>query len=76
MVIDGDDFYSELSTAEWHAMTVAEKSDRCIDWRSQRRVLETLVGGEAAIWHPYDWDTDDGSLAATTIIAAPKATGH
>jgi uridine kinase len=34
-------------------------------------VLEKLANGEAAAWHPYDWEADDGSLAQAPIICEP-----
>jgi uridine kinase len=61
-LIDGDDFYAGGTAAEWDAMSAAEKAAHCIDWRRQRPVLETLAQGRPALWHPYDWETDDGRL--------------
>lgn len=66
-VIDGDDFYSGGTAAEWDAMSPAEKVDHCIDWRRQRPVLEALSRGETAGWHRYDWETDDGRLEKTLV---------
>jgi uridine kinase len=71
LVIDGDDFYSGRSSAEWDAMTPPEKVDACIDWRRQRGVLEALSRSETASWHPYDWASDDGRLARHSITADP-----
>ncbi len=71
MVIDGDDFYSGGTAATWDAMSAAEKASHCMDWRRQRPVLEKLASGEAAHWHPYDWEADDGSLAPTPVICEP-----
>jgi uridine kinase len=70
-VIDGDDFYSGGSAAQWDAMSAAEKVDYCIDWRRQRPVLEALSRGGAASWHPYDWEADDGSLARRPVTSGP-----
>ncbi|MET0696158.1 MAG: hypothetical protein ABWZ58_01910 [Acidimicrobiia bacterium] len=71
VVIDGDDFYSGGTAETWDAMSAAEKANHCMDWRRQRPVLETLASGLAATWHPYDWEVDDGSLAATPVVCEP-----
>lgn len=72
-VIDGDDFYSGGTGAEWDAMTPAQKAAHCIDWRRQRPVLEALSAGRPAIWQPYDWHADDDRLleAPTQCEPAP-----
>jgi uridine kinase len=62
LVIDGDDFYSGGTDADWDTMTPAEKVEQAIDWRHQREVLETLRRYERATWRPYDWESDDGSF--------------
>ncbi|HJQ91655.1 MAG TPA: hypothetical protein VJ950_08100 [Acidimicrobiia bacterium] len=71
VVIDGDDFYSGGTAATWDAMSAAEKANHCVDWRRQRPVLEKLAIGVAATWHPYDWEADNGSLAATPVVCEP-----
>lgn len=70
-VVDGDDFYSGGTAGTWDAMSAAEKAGHCIDWRRQRPVLEKLGRGEAASWHPYDWEADDGSLADLPVTCDP-----
>ena len=70
LVIDGDDFYCGGDDAYWDALGPAEKVDLVIDWRRQRSLLESLRRGEPATWRPYDWDADDGRLAAE-ITAGP-----
>ena len=70
-IIDGDDFYSGGTAAEWDAMTAPEKVDHCIDWRRQRPVLEVLSRGEAAAWFSYDWAADDGRLASQSTTCEP-----
>ena len=72
-VIDGDDFYSGGTAAQWDALSAAEKAAHCIDWRRQRSVLETLVRGETATWHPYDWNANDGRLSDRACICPPSA---
>ncbi len=70
LVIDGDDFYCGGDDAYWDALGPAEKVDLVIDWRRQRTLLGCLRRGEPATWRPYDWDADDGRLAAE-ITAGP-----
>ncbi len=62
VVIDGDDFYRGGSDAFWDAMSAEEKTDQVIEWRRQRRTLETLRQRRAVSWCPYDWAADDGRL--------------
>ena len=62
LVVDGDDFYSGGTDAEWDAMSPAEKVEQVIDWHRQREVLETLRRHRRATWRPYDWESDDGSF--------------
>jgi uridine kinase len=73
VVLDGDDFYSGGSADRWDAMSADEKVSHCIDWRRQRAVLETLARGEAASWHPYDWEADDGTLEETPVVCEPAS---
>jgi uridine kinase len=68
LVIDGDDFYRGGDDAYWDALGPAEKVDLVIDWRRQRTLLEYLRRGEPATWQPYDWDADDGRLAAEITV--------
>jgi uridine kinase len=70
LVIDGDDFYRGGDDAFWDAKVAEEKVDLVIDWRRQRALLERLRRGEPATWRPYDWDADDGRLAAA-VTAGP-----
>jgi uridine kinase len=70
-VIDGDDFYSGGTAAQWDAMTPSDRARHCIDWRRQRSVLEPIARGEEATWHPYDWDTDDGRLSDRALSLQP-----
>jgi uridine kinase len=68
LVIDGDDFYRGGDDAYWDALRPAEKVDLVIDWRRQRTLLEYFRRGEPATWQPYDWDADDGRLAAEITV--------
>lgn len=55
----------------------AERASDCLDWRRLRReVLEPLLGGSAATWHPFDFaagQRPDGSYAmsAQTVLREP-----
>jgi uridine kinase len=71
LVIDGDDFYSGGTDTYWDGLDARQKVERVIDWRHQRAVLESLRQGRTATWHPYDWDADDGRLAATALSGGP-----
>ncbi len=73
VVIDGDDFYSGGTAAQWDAMTPAERANHCIDWRRQRSVLQALARGEEARWYPYDWNSDDGRLSARPLSCRPAS---
>ena len=68
LVIDGDDFYRGGDDAFWQARNPAEKVDLAIDWRRQRALLTKLQRGEPARWQPYDWEVDDGRLAAEVNV--------
>jgi uridine kinase len=70
LVIDGDDFYRGGDDAFWDALGPADKVDLVIDWRRQRALLTRLARGEVVQWQPYDWDADDGRLAAP-VSAGP-----
>lgn len=71
VLIEGDDFYAGGTAAQWDAWTPAERAAHCIDWRRQRPVLEALLAGRAATWHPYDWDAHDGSLTEEAVTCEP-----
>lgn len=71
VVIDGDDFYAGGPAEYWDALTAEQKTDRVIDWRRQRIVLEQLRRGSAASWHPYDWDADDGRRSSSRLTCQP-----
>lgn len=69
-ILEGDDFFAggvsvSSETAERLART-------CIDWQRLRGVLERLVAGEAARYHPFDWDRFDGSLSSAAVTLAPS----
>src|SRR6185312_9751647 len=67
-VIPTDDFFAaELTSADWDARSPSERARVAIDWRRLRRlVLEPLLAGRAAVWHPFDFAAGvraDGSYA-------------
>ncbi len=71
LVIDGDDFYRGGTDEYWDTMDARRKMELVVDWRRQRAALERLRRGAAATWRPYDWDADDGSLAAD-VAGGPR----
>jgi len=70
-VIDGDDFYAGGSAEMWDGMTPSQMVEHCIDWRSQRVVLNDLSHRRTASWSPYDWDADDGSRSKIAVNCQP-----
>lgn len=71
-LIDQDDFYSGGDFDDWMPLTPEQRADRCIDWRRLRQeVLEPLITGHSARWHPFDWDTLNG-LAKCELQAEPS----
>ena len=69
-VIEGDDFYA--GGLDVGLDPPESRAARCIDWRSQRDVLETLRHGREARWFPFDWNRFDGSLSNSATIMAPS----
>jgi uridine kinase len=61
-VIEGDDFYT--GGTGLRDDSAASRTSACINWSAQRAVLESLIAGKEARWHPFDWDAFDGSLCA------------
>jgi uridine kinase len=56
VVIPGDDFFSGGADCAWDAKSTKEKVADCIDWKRVRKeVLEPLLSGRAATWHPFDF---------------------
>ena len=63
-VIDSDDFYTGEPLEGWMALSPPERADRCINWRRQEALLQTLTAGDTANWQAYDWERDDGTLTS------------
>ncbi|MGZ9811148.1 uridine kinase family protein [Pseudoroseicyclus sp. H15] len=65
-LIEGDAFYgggTALRDEPPEALAA-----RCIDWRRQRAVLQTLTAGRTAHFRPFDWEAFDGSLGMETLL--------
>jgi len=72
-ILEGDDFYRDtlpsLGAAQREAMSDAAVVDAVIDWERLRdEGLLPLRAGHPATFQPYDWETDDGRLAAPKTI--------
>lgn len=70
-MIEGDDFYA--GGTGLRTDSPASRTSACIDWKRQRLVLQDLLAGQQAQWHPFDWDAFDGSLCAAVTRLAPRA---
>ncbi|MCU0732500.1 MAG: (d)CMP kinase [Hyphomonas sp.] len=69
-LVEGDDFYA--GGTGLRNDSPASRASACIDWSAQRTVLEALLTGEEARWHPFDWDVFDGSLCASIKQLRPR----
>ncbi len=77
-VIPSDDFYAAtISNAAWDARTPKQRAADVIDWRRLRsEALEPLLAGQAARWHPFDFNTPrpDGTYPLShDLIERPPA---
>ena len=68
-LLHGDDFYSgdvaRLTPEEREALSDAEVAASVFDWsRLRTEALEPLIRSRPATFRPYDWERNDGSLAA------------
>ncbi|UYN98520.1 MAG: hypothetical protein KIT02_11210 [Devosia sp.] len=70
-VVPGDDFFA--GTTGISTATAADLAGTCIDWRRQRRVIESLLTTGRAQYQAFDWDAFDGSLQSdwTTLATSP-----
>jgi molybdopterin-guanine dinucleotide biosynthesis protein A/uridine kinase len=76
-VLAGDDFYRSMlprmTGSQREAMSDAAVVASVIDWQRLREEgLTALRAGDAATFQPYDWDANDGRLAAPKTIPAAK----
>ncbi|MBO9606434.1 MAG: hypothetical protein J7639_10805 [Paenibacillaceae bacterium] len=71
-VIHCDDFFlATITDAEWDTYTPEQKCRLCIDWqRVRKEVLEPLLEGRAARYHPFSFETEDG-LAHNWVRKVP-----
>lgn len=65
-VVPSDDFFAaQITRAEWEGRTAIERARDAIDWvRLRQLVLEPLLAGRQAVWHPFDFaagERTDGS---------------
>ena len=71
-VIEGDQFYGGGSLSTWDLMSVEQKLDRVIDWRRQRKVLESLRNQEVAVWHAFNWESEDWDTDRIPVNPEPQ----
>jgi uridine kinase len=72
VVIASDDFWVGGSDDIWFNLKPKERADKAIDWRRLRSdVLDPLLRGEHAVWHPFDWKRGYG--LAEENIKCPAA---
>jgi uridine kinase len=75
--VQSDDFYdARISDAQWDSYSAAQKVRDVIDWRRLRSdVLEPLLAGRVARWHPFDFERQraDGTypLSETFVERLP-----
>lgn len=74
VAIEADDFWIGGSDGEWDARSPKEKYEKVLDYRRLRKeVLEPLLSGKDANWHPFNWATGHG-LSEKVLHAEPKKT--
>ncbi len=67
-----DDFWVGGSNEEWDKKSPKEKAETAIDWKRIRtEVLEPLLAGKSATWHPFNWKVGYG-LSEKTLHSNPK----
>jgi uridine kinase len=71
-IIQGDLFYSGGTDVEWKARSPAERVNLVIDWRRlHAEVLEPLLAGKPALFHPFDFESGTG-LCDCAITIPPS----
>ncbi|MEP6300301.1 MAG: hypothetical protein ABJ382_23520, partial [Ilumatobacter sp.] len=73
-LIEGDQFYAGGSALTWDSRPVAERADRVIDWRRQRRLLSQLRATGVGSWQSFDWDADDWDADDVPLQTTPIRT--
>jgi len=70
--INADDFWAGGSNEEWDKKIPKEKAETAIDWkRIKTEVLEPLLSGSSATWHPFNWKAGKG-LSSNVIQRNPS----
>lgn len=73
-VVLSDDFYSGGNDDKWEGYTPQAKVDEVVDWKRMRtEVLEPLLAGKPAFWHPLDFKPKVGWVGwkAETVSMKP-----
>ncbi len=69
--IVSDDFWIGGDNKYWDSLEPKDRADRAIDWKRIRtEVLEPLLAGKSAKWHPFNWQEGEG-LAPHFITCEP-----
>lgn len=64
-----DDFYPGGTNEYWDSLEPNQRMDRVIDWKTLRdTVLEPLINGQHASWHPFDVVTCAGPAEFTNEL--------
>ena len=70
--IKTDDFWAGGANELWDARSIVKKVELAIDWqRLRKEVVEPLLYGKQAQYHPYDFINDTG-LSKDLIIKEPS----
>lgn len=70
--IKTDDFWAGGANKLWDTRSIAQKVELAIDWKRLRKeVLEPLLSGKQAKYHPYDFINDNG-LSKEIIVKQPS----
>ena len=71
ITIEADDFWAGGANEVWDERSPAEKVALAIDWKRLRaEALGPLMRGEAASWHPFDFESGHG-LSDQAITRGP-----
>lgn len=72
--IDQDDFYCGGSYRHLAEMTDEQRAAYEIDWQRMRsQVLEPLLQGKNASYHPFDWDHQEETNLSSEVIELEPA---
>lgn len=69
-LIKGDDFFA--GGVELRSDPPQVLADICIDWRTQAKILQTLIANRNATYHPFDWEAFDGRLSTQPVTLTPE----